>query len=81
MSVMDGFDLYDKLYEMSKKVPQNTSLSNDFRVCFKTTSRINYTEFEEIHPEFGDECYVCKVQFVIYDQYIYSRRFKTIMTF
>ena len=61
MFVIDGFDLYDKLYEMSKKVSQDTSLSTNFRVCFKTTSRINYTEFAEIHPEFGNECYVWKV--------------------
>ena len=37
MSVMDGFELYQKLYEMSKKVQQDTSpSSNDFRVCFMT---------------------------------------------
>jgi hypothetical protein len=60
MSVMDGFDLYNKLYEMSKKVQQDTSSSNDFRVCFMTASRINYTVLAEIHPEFGKECYVCK---------------------
>jgi hypothetical protein len=57
MSVMDGFDLYDKLYEMSKKVQQNTSSSNDFIVCFITASRINYTVLTEIHPEF-EECHV-----------------------
>ncbi|MDW3631360.1 MAG: response regulator [Nitrososphaeraceae archaeon] len=60
MSVMDGFELYQKLYEMSKKVQQDTSSSNDFRVCFMTASRINYTVLAEIHPEFGEECYVCK---------------------
>jgi CheY-like chemotaxis protein len=60
MSVMDGFDLYNKLYEMSKKVQQDTSSSNDFRVCFMTASRINYTVLAETHPEFGKECYVCK---------------------
>ena len=59
-SVMDGFELYQKLYEMSKKVQQDTSSSNDFRVCFMTASRINYTVLAEIHPEFGEECYVCK---------------------
>ncbi|MGH9981495.1 MAG: response regulator [Nitrososphaeraceae archaeon] len=59
-SVMDGFELYQKLYEMSKKVQQDTSPSNDFRVCFMTASRINYTVLAEIHPEFGEECYVCK---------------------
>jgi hypothetical protein len=25
-----------------------------------TASRINYTVLAEIHPEFGEECYVCK---------------------
>ena len=60
MSVMDGFELYQKLYKMSKKVQQDTSSSNDFRVCFMTASRINYTVLAEIHPEFGEECYVCK---------------------
>ena len=42
-SVIDGFDLYNNLYEMSKKVQQDTSSSNDFRVCFMTASRINYS--------------------------------------
>ena len=60
MSIMDGFELYQKLYEMSKKVQQDTSSSNDFRVCFMTASRINYTVLAEIHPEVGEECYVCK---------------------
>jgi CheY-like chemotaxis protein len=60
MSIMDGFELYQKLYEMSKKVQQDRSSSNDFRVCFMTASRINYTVLAEIHPEFGEECYVCK---------------------
>jgi CheY-like chemotaxis protein len=60
MSVMDSFELYQKLYEMSKKVQQDRSSSNDFRVCFMTASRINYTVLAEIHPEVGEECYVCK---------------------
>jgi CheY-like chemotaxis protein len=59
-SIMDGFELYQKLYEMSKKIQQYKSSSNDFRVCFMTASRINYTVLAEIHPEFGEECYVCK---------------------
>ena len=42
MSVMDGFDLYHKLHDLSKKVQQDTSPSNDFRICFMTSSRINY---------------------------------------
>src|SRR5687768_18514862 len=60
MSVMDGFDLYNKLHDLSKKVQQDTSPSNDFRVCFMTSSRINYPVLAEIQPEFGEECYVSK---------------------
>ena len=60
MSVMDGFDLYNKLHDLSKKVQQDTSPSNDFRVCFMTSSRINYAVLAEIQPEFGEECYVSK---------------------
>ena len=60
MSVIDGFDLYNKLHNLSKIVQQDTSSSNDFRVCFMTSSRINYAALAEVHPEFGEECYVCK---------------------
>jgi CheY-like chemotaxis protein len=60
MSVIDGFDLYHKLHEISKKVQQDTSSSNDFRICFMTSSRINYKALSEAHPEFGEECYVSK---------------------
>jgi CheY-like chemotaxis protein len=60
MSVIDGFDLYNKLHDLSKKVQQDTSSSNDFRVCFMTSSRINYAVLAEMQPEFGEECYVSK---------------------
>ncbi|MGI0052578.1 MAG: response regulator [Nitrososphaeraceae archaeon] len=60
MSVVDGFDLYHKLHEISKKIQQDTSSSNDFRICFMTSSRINYKVLSEVHPEFGEECYVSK---------------------
>jgi hypothetical protein len=60
MSVVDGFDLYHKLQEISKKIQQDTSSSNDFRICFMTSSRINYKALSEAHPEFGEECYVSK---------------------
>jgi CheY-like chemotaxis protein len=60
MSVIDGFDFYNKLHNLSKIVQQDASSSNDFRVCFMTSSRINYQALAEIHPEFGEECYVCK---------------------
>ena len=73
MSLMDGFDLYNKLYEMSKKLQQDASHSNDFRVCFMTASRINYTALAEIHPEFGEECYVCKeVAKDVFIKHVYS---------
>ncbi|HYY71346.1 MAG TPA: response regulator [Nitrososphaeraceae archaeon] len=57
MSVIDGFDLYNKLHDLSKKVEDTPK---EFRVCFMTSSRINYTVLAEIHPEFGEECYVSK---------------------
>jgi CheY-like chemotaxis protein len=60
MSVIDGFDLYNKFLNLSKKVQQDTSRTNDFRVCFMTSSRINHKVLAEIHPEFGQECYVSK---------------------
>ena len=60
MSVVDGFELYHKLHEISKKAQQDTSPSNDFRICFMTASRINYQALADIHPEFGEECYVSK---------------------
>jgi hypothetical protein len=50
MSAVDGFDLYNKLLNLSKKVQHDTSPSNDFRVCFMTSSRINYNVLAEIHP-------------------------------
>ena len=56
MSVIDGFNLYDKLHEISKEV----DTPKEFRVCFMT-SRINYKVLAEFHPEFGEECYVSKV--------------------
>ena len=57
MSVMDGFNLYDKLHEISKKVEHTPK---QFRVCFMTSSIINYKVLAEIHPEIGEECYVSK---------------------
>jgi CheY-like chemotaxis protein len=57
MSVMDGFSLYDKLREIAKKVEDTPK---EFRVCFMTSSVINYKLLAEIHPELGEECYVSK---------------------
>jgi len=73
MSVMDGFDLYHKLHDLSKKVQQDTSPSNDFRICFMTSSRINYAALAEVHPEFGEECYVSKeVPKDVFIQHVHS---------
>jgi PleD family two-component response regulator len=73
MSVMDGFDLYTKLQDLSKKVHQDKSTTNDFRICFMTASRINYTALAEIHPEFGEECYVSKdVPKDVFIKHVYS---------
>ena len=52
MSVINNFDLYNKLHELSQKSTQDTSPSNDFRVCFMTASRINYPVLAEINLEF-----------------------------
>ena len=73
MSIIDGFDLYHKLHELSQKVQQDTSSSNDFRVCFMTSSRINYKVLAEMHPEFGEECYVSKeVPKDVFIKHVYS---------
>jgi CheY-like chemotaxis protein len=72
MSIMDSFDLYHKLYDISKKV-EGTSSKKEFRICFMTSSIINYKVLAEIHPEFGEECYVCKkVRKDIFIKHIYS---------
>ena len=57
MSVMDGFDLYNKLLDISKRVEDTPQ---EFKICFMTSSLINYKALAEIHPEFGEECYVSK---------------------
>ena len=73
MSVMDGFDLYHKLHDLSKKVQPDTSPSNDFRIGFMASSRINYTALAEVHPEFGEECYVSKeVPKDVFIKHVYS---------
>ncbi|HET9773523.1 MAG TPA: hypothetical protein VFP25_00930, partial [Nitrososphaeraceae archaeon] len=57
ISMMDGFDLYNKLLDISKTVQDSPQ---KFRICFMTSSLINYKVLAEMHPEFGEECYVCK---------------------
>ncbi|MDW3603976.1 MAG: response regulator [Nitrososphaeraceae archaeon] len=56
MSVIDGFNLYNKINEITKV--EHTP--KEFRVCFMTSSVINYKVLAEIHPEIGEECYVSK---------------------
>jgi len=70
MSVVDGFDLYHKLHEISKRVEDTPK---EFRVCFMTSSRINYRVLAEIHPELGQECYVSKeVAKDVFIKHVYS---------
>ena len=57
MSVIDGFNLYDKLHELSKKLEDTPK---EFRVCFMTSSTVNYKVLADINSEFGEECYVSK---------------------
>ena len=38
-----------------------------------TSSRINYEALAEIHPDFGEECYVCKqVEKEVFIKQVYS---------
>jgi DNA-binding response OmpR family regulator len=70
MSIVSGFDLYYKLQEISKKTD---NISKRFRIGFMTASRINYKVLAEIHPEFGEECYVCKkVEKEVFIKRVYS---------
>ena len=70
MSVIDGFNLYNKINEISKKVEHTPK---EFRVCFMTSSVINYKVLAEIHPEIGEECYVSKeVPKEVFIKHVYS---------
>ncbi|HSL14620.1 MAG TPA: response regulator [Nitrososphaeraceae archaeon] len=70
MSVIDGFNLYDKINEISKKVEHTPK---EFRICFMTSSVINYKVLAEIHPEIGEECYVSKeVPKEVFIKHVYS---------
>ena len=57
MCVIEGFDLYNKLLDISKRVEDTPQ---EFKISFITSSLINYKALAEIHPEFGEECYVSK---------------------
>ncbi|MGZ5490640.1 MAG: response regulator [Nitrososphaeraceae archaeon] len=70
MSIIDGFNLYNKINEISKKVEHTPK---EFRVCFMTSSVINYKVLAEIHPEIGEECYVSKeVPKEVFIKHVYS---------
>ena len=70
MSVIDGFNLYNKINEISKKVEHTPK---EFRVCFMTSSVVNYKVLAEIHPEIGEECYVSKeVPKEVFIKHVYS---------
>ncbi|MGZ5500504.1 MAG: response regulator [Nitrososphaeraceae archaeon] len=70
MSIIDGFNLYNKINEISKKVEHT---QKEFRVCFMTSSVINYKVLAEIHPEIGEECYVSKeVPKEVFIKHVYS---------
>lgn len=69
MSVIDGFNLYNKINEISKV--EHTP--KEFRVCFMTSSVINYKVLAEIHPAIGEECYVSKeVPKEVFIKHVYS---------
>ena len=69
MSVIDGFNLYNKINEISKV--EHTP--KEFRVCFMTSSVINYKVLAEIHPKIGEECYVSKeVPKEVFIKHVYS---------
>jgi hypothetical protein len=70
MSIIDRFYLYNKINEISKKIEHTP---NEFRVCFMTSSVINYKMLAEIHPEIGEECYVSKeVPKEVFIKHVYS---------
>ena len=61
MSIVDGFDLYEKLLETSKKAEETQS--KDFRICFLTSSFINLNALTQLYSSEmakEEECYVPK---------------------
>ena len=59
MSIVDGFDLYHKLLEISKV---EHIQSKEFRIGFMTSSLINFNALAELYSEIAEEkeCYVPK---------------------
>ena len=63
MSIVDGFDLYEKLLETSKKGAEEETQSKDFRICFLTSSFINLNALTQLYSSEmakEEECYVPK---------------------
>ena len=61
MSIVDGFDLYEKLLETSKQAEETQS--KDFRICFLTSSFINLNALNQLYSSEmtkEEECYVPK---------------------
>ena len=63
MSIVDGFDLYEKIRETSKKTEEEAQ-SKDFRICFLTSSFINLNALTQLYSsemaKEEEECYVPK---------------------
>lgn len=71
MSMREGFELYNKLREIEKKVKSDTI--KQFHICFMTASSINYKALAEVYPDLGEECYVSKgVSKEIFINHVYS---------
>jgi CheY-like chemotaxis protein len=63
MSIVDDFDLYEKLLETSKKAAEEETQSKDFRICFLTSSFINLNALTQLYSSEmakEEECYVPK---------------------
>jgi CheY-like chemotaxis protein len=61
MSIVDDFDLYEKLLETSNKAEETQS--KDFRICFLTSSFINLNALTQLYSSEmtkEEECYVPK---------------------
>jgi CheY-like chemotaxis protein len=72
MSIVDGFDLYHKLLEIYKNI-EDTS-SKGFRICFMTSSLINFNALAELYSEIAkEEWYVPKhVPKEIFIKHVYA---------
>jgi len=78
MSIVDNFDLYEKIRKTSKKSEEEKTQSKDFRICFLTSSFINLNALTELYSlemtkEEEEECYIPKyVAKDIFIKHIYA---------